>query len=386
MANSDSLPYINSSPVVPVPMPGGVGEFLYMCLVCGFQGCAQHSRAHFTQSGHSYALELATQRVYDFQQRGYVQELLYNADGNRVGLLDQLIDDDAFVGENMMEDGENMLSGRRIHSGRRDSGLHRSCGLEQDVVDSNSPKSKQQGQKKGKSKSTNIKEHGTKRNRSERGDNGESQNVIREFNELLAQQLSEQRAYYEELLSDRETSFNLKKSEYLKKVEIEIEQKTDSITRLEQAEKNFALAKTKLEEYREKGEKYRKERIRLMEEVEVLEGKRGLDGDNPLGSSGGAGGSSTNIGSSRSSGPSNASGGPGPSPSGGKSQSHINGGGVAPVNAPVKQYKSLNKKEKKLQEKNLIKQLRAEIQELKMNLQMKNKFKKNDVSDVLFTS
>ena len=49
---------------------------LRMCMICGHIGCDPdkfgHALAHFHDTGHVYALELSTQRVWDYGGDGYV--------------------------------------------------------------------------------------------------------------------------------------------------------------------------------------------------------------------------------------------------------------------------------------------------------------------------
>ncbi len=63
-----------------------------MCIVCGHVGCSRyslgHARAHFEQcNSHNYAIELATQRVWDYAADCYVHRLVRNKnDGKLVEL------------------------------------------------------------------------------------------------------------------------------------------------------------------------------------------------------------------------------------------------------------------------------------------------------------
>jgi BRCA1-associated protein len=64
---------------------------LWICLVCGNVGCGRygraHAAAHYSSTSHPYALELATQRVWDYARDGYVHRLIQNrADGKLVEL------------------------------------------------------------------------------------------------------------------------------------------------------------------------------------------------------------------------------------------------------------------------------------------------------------
>ena len=64
---------------------------LWVCLICGHAGCGRyqhgHAYQHYSQTGHLYALELETQRVWDYGGDGFVHRLIRNkADGKVVEL------------------------------------------------------------------------------------------------------------------------------------------------------------------------------------------------------------------------------------------------------------------------------------------------------------
>lgn len=64
---------------------------LWICLICGNIGCGRygqaHAQAHYESTTHLYALELETQRVWDYAGDGYVHRLIQNkADGKLVEL------------------------------------------------------------------------------------------------------------------------------------------------------------------------------------------------------------------------------------------------------------------------------------------------------------
>jgi hypothetical protein len=71
----------------------GAKDNLWMCLVCGHIGCGRYSRehavAHFRITGHTYSIELSTQRVWDYAGDGYVHRLIQNkTDGKLVEVPD----------------------------------------------------------------------------------------------------------------------------------------------------------------------------------------------------------------------------------------------------------------------------------------------------------
>ena len=68
---------------------------LWICLICAHVGCGRyvsgHAREHFVSTGHLYALEMETQRVWDYKGDGYVHRLLHNLDGKVVHLPPPLV-------------------------------------------------------------------------------------------------------------------------------------------------------------------------------------------------------------------------------------------------------------------------------------------------------
>ncbi|KAI8593466.1 BRCA1-associated protein 2-domain-containing protein [Geranomyces variabilis] len=72
-------------------MDCGSLENLWICLICGNIGCGRYQRgcaqSHFNETQHLYAMELETQRVWDYAGDGYVHRLIQNrTDGKLVEL------------------------------------------------------------------------------------------------------------------------------------------------------------------------------------------------------------------------------------------------------------------------------------------------------------
>lgn len=64
-------------------------DSLWICLICGHVGCgryqAGHAAGHWRESGHCYALQLGSHRVWDYKGDNFVHRLLQNkADGKLV--------------------------------------------------------------------------------------------------------------------------------------------------------------------------------------------------------------------------------------------------------------------------------------------------------------
>lgn len=73
----------------PMTCPSPPLQDLWICLICGHVGCgrykAKHSIDHWKESSHVYALELETQRVWDYVGDGYVHRLIQSkTDGKLV--------------------------------------------------------------------------------------------------------------------------------------------------------------------------------------------------------------------------------------------------------------------------------------------------------------
>ncbi|KAL1390776.1 BRCA1-associated protein 2-domain-containing protein [Phyllosticta capitalensis] len=69
----------------------GTDANLWICLICGNIGCGRYDSAHAFQhyeaTSHSYAMDIATQHVWDYTGDGYVHRLVQNkADGKLVDL------------------------------------------------------------------------------------------------------------------------------------------------------------------------------------------------------------------------------------------------------------------------------------------------------------
>ncbi|KAG5373322.1 RING finger protein [Yarrowia sp. C11] len=68
----------------------GGTENTWICLICGNIGCGRyalgHAHSHFDETGHGYAMEMSTQRVWDYVSDGYVHRLIQSDVGKLVEL------------------------------------------------------------------------------------------------------------------------------------------------------------------------------------------------------------------------------------------------------------------------------------------------------------
>jgi BRCA1-associated protein len=67
------------------------GSNLWACLICGHVGCGRYDQAHaydhFVTTGHCFAMDISTQRIWDYSSDGYVHRLIQNqSDGKLVEL------------------------------------------------------------------------------------------------------------------------------------------------------------------------------------------------------------------------------------------------------------------------------------------------------------
>ncbi|RPA93613.1 zf-UBP-domain-containing protein [Choiromyces venosus 120613-1] len=75
----------------------GADSNLWICLICGNVGCGRyddaHAFEHYKETSHCYAMDIETQRVWDYAGDGYVHRLIQNkSDGKLVELPSALSD------------------------------------------------------------------------------------------------------------------------------------------------------------------------------------------------------------------------------------------------------------------------------------------------------
>ncbi|KAM0750679.1 hypothetical protein T439DRAFT_325737 [Meredithblackwellia eburnea MCA 4105] len=109
---------------------------LWICLVCGNVGCGRyqggHAYTHFTESGHSYCMELETQRVWDYVTDAYVHRLIRNrADGRVV----ELPTTTSSASSSATAGGSSSSNGKEKEKDKDRRGPDREAELEQDKLE-----------------------------------------------------------------------------------------------------------------------------------------------------------------------------------------------------------------------------------------------------------
>jgi len=162
----------------------GQSDCIHICLVCGFIGCnvagRGHAQQHFEATRHTYALDVTTQRVWDYAGNGYVHRLLYNHEDGKV-VEHSLPSAEGAMGSN---GSMGMTLGADVGMALADTeaGLGGPCAAVPSEALSDFARAS-----KGHGEVVNPKK---------------SESVVSEFNALLASQLTAQRRYYEERIRE----------------------------------------------------------------------------------------------------------------------------------------------------------------------------------------
>ncbi|CAD7949784.1 unnamed protein product [Amoebophrya sp. A25] len=377
-----------------------------ICLVCGFCACEVHAQWHYEANrGHAYALDTQSQRVYDYSSRGYVHPFLEhylfddeedNQHGSAQDDIPQRQTTAATAGDGVDQTKETTTAATTTAGAPLPSQLPEL--LEQQhsrVSKAVSPLASKASplvanrlvrQKLGDSAHGDVllesnrggfqdpsvvvsrgKEGKGPSDPQEKDSSAQRQQVIvnpiAEFNQLLATQLEQQRLYFGDLLARKEQEMS--------------EFRADCRRRLESQKKELEVAE---ENAKKKAETLAEVRGALEAKRTALEETKRKKATAEAALKQGGGGSSSSAASSPAS--------PGDENSLVASilNQQASSSSSASPNHPAKKKTA---KEKKNEEKALVKQLRQEIEELKMNLRMKNKFKKQkdlDKSNLLFTT
>lgn len=221
---------------------------LWICLICGHLGCGRYDQAHahdhYTATGHCFAMDVESQRVWDYGADGYVHRLMQNQEDGK------LVEIPSPMPPPVREPGVAMEAMGTLENGNE----HVSSGT---FGTSGFPKVSIAG-----SSGTKLK-----------------QDVGEQFARLLASQLDSQREYYEALLStaverisllnstEQRLQESFKEQEELKQVQAGLEHELD---------KARAKAARLQENYEKALHRYIEERAineRTIEKVQRLETK-----------------------------------------------------------------------------------------------------------------
>ncbi|CAD7933293.1 unnamed protein product [Amoebophrya sp. A120] len=339
---------------------------LRMCLICGFTGCLPHALFHFeTNPGHCYALDHATQKVFDYSNNEFAHDFLLDHDAGAV-----------CEEAPPVEDSEVLVPA----FGKMENSRHRR--VEQQQQQSSSTLMNKEDLAPGKKMKGLKSKHAKKK----------QENAVIEFNQVLTRQMEEQRLYFEDLLDKKEQDVQSLKRDCLHRLEalsVEfdtvLQQEARKAAELQQAKANLETLRRKLEGTKKKKQDCEAE----IEKYQHLHDDPNHGTTAPLGdalasssSSGGAWNRSQPVLST-----SRTTARPSPDVQALAMPASVprlltSCSSSPATSAPSSSVsKPLTAKEKKNQEKALIKQLKQEVEELKMNVRMKAKFKKEQLEN-----
>ncbi|KAK9449965.1 BRCA1-associated protein 2-domain-containing protein [Limtongia smithiae] len=91
----------------------GAVQNLWICLICGNIGCGRyddaHAFQHYMESGHVYAMDIESQRVWDYAGDGYVHRLIQNQSDGKLVELPSVGGSSTLYRADLDEDEEDML-------------------------------------------------------------------------------------------------------------------------------------------------------------------------------------------------------------------------------------------------------------------------------------
>jgi hypothetical protein len=117
----------------------GMTTTLWVCLTCGVVGCGRytlkHAADHFTSTGHPYSLELATMRIWDYENGSFVHRrdllecpVLALKWGNFAGVADSFQLSSPLIASSRSTENESLLAASVEHHPKNDNGLVTSPG------------------------------------------------------------------------------------------------------------------------------------------------------------------------------------------------------------------------------------------------------------------
>jgi len=196
------------------------GEYessLWMCLICGHIGCGRyhqgHAFQHYQNTHHPYAIEIGTQRVWDYIGDGYVHRLICNKSD---GKLVELPSNSDTQRENANVEGSNSVSKDKIEAVAMEYGMLLKTQLEsqrmyfQDLIAKKDEEAEAEKKKLEQEKQTILQEKKALETEAENLTREKKQfdkklSVLSNKQTLLAKELEEERAMTKALIANQES-------------------------------------------------------------------------------------------------------------------------------------------------------------------------------------
>ncbi|CAO0791627.1 unnamed protein product [Mucor circinelloides] len=160
-------------------------ESLWICMVCGHVGCGRYQEAHaydhFMEANHLYALEIETQRVWDYLGDGYVHRLIQNTVDGAIVELPSRSENNSVAPEDGGQLKSMSSSMMRLDIGSRSSG------------DGHGEAGGGRFGSSGSGSADNLSAHGSNQQ-------GKLDSISVDYTYMLTSQLDSQRMFYEEQL------------------------------------------------------------------------------------------------------------------------------------------------------------------------------------------
>ncbi|WIA10155.1 hypothetical protein OEZ85_010359 [Tetradesmus obliquus] len=249
----------------------GTNANLWICLICGHVGCGRykqgHASDHWKQSAHCYALELETQRVWDYAGDGYVHRLIQSkTDG-------KLVEVPSPAPACSHSSPGHHSHHQQQHSRHRNSSAARALdragsGCSGAAAGSGSGGGAEQGGGCGSSSCPVCVDEQAQMK--EALVSSKLDAITLEYNYLLTTQLDSQRQYFEGLLSQQEAAARQQLASVQQKAEAEAAQRAAALATSKEAERRRQQMKRKLSELSSAAAKAAEEREFLRSLNETL--------------------------------------------------------------------------------------------------------------------
>uniref|UniRef100_A0A383VK63 BRCA1-associated protein n=1 Tax=Tetradesmus obliquus TaxID=3088 RepID=A0A383VK63_TETOB len=249
----------------------GTNANLWICLICGHVGCGRykqgHASDHWKQSAHCYALELETQRVWDYAGDGYVHRLIQSkTDG-------KLVEVPSPAPACSHSSPGHHSHHQQQHSRHRHSSAARALdragsGCSGAAAGSGSGGGAEQGSGCGSSSCPVCVDEQAQMK--EALVSSKLDAITLEYNYLLTTQLDSQRQYFEGLLSQQEAAARQQLASVQQKAEAEAAQRAAALATAKEAERRRQQMERKLSELSSAAAKAAEEREFLRSLNETL--------------------------------------------------------------------------------------------------------------------